>query len=75
MIRWLLIGIGAITVLSGIVTFLLPIPIGLPLILLGMPLLMRYSPLARGWILQFAKVSPRAHKYLSKIQIKQAGDK
>lgn len=68
LIRWLFIGVGGLTVFSGIVTFLLPVPIGLPLIMLGLPLLIRYSPRARGWILHYAKVSPTAHKYLSKIQ-------
>ncbi len=57
--------------LVGIVTFLLPVPIGLPLMLLGLPLLMRYSPHARGWILQCAKVSPTVHKQLSKIELLQ----
>jgi hypothetical protein len=40
---------GGLLVLAGLVTFWLPLPIGLPLILLGMPLLIRHSPHARYW--------------------------
>jgi uncharacterized membrane protein YbaN (DUF454 family) len=67
-LKWILISIGALTVFGGFLTFWLPIPVGLPLMMLGVPLLLRYSPHARAWILQLAKVSPKIHRLLSKIQ-------
>ncbi|MDJ0741562.1 MAG: hypothetical protein QNJ91_17760 [Gammaproteobacteria bacterium] len=44
-----MIASGALLVLLGVVTFWLPLPIGVPLILLGSPLLLRHSPRARRW--------------------------
>lgn len=42
-----MITIGGGLVLLGLLTFWLPLPIGVPLMLLGMPLLLRHSPHAR----------------------------
>ena len=43
-----MIASGGLLVLLGVVTFWLPLPIGVPLILLGAPLLLRHSPRATG---------------------------
>jgi hypothetical protein len=47
--KWTMIVIGALVVLLGLVTFWLPLPVGLPLLLIGVPVLIRYSPHARRW--------------------------
>jgi len=47
LLKWIFITTGAFSVFSGVLTFWLPVPIGLPLILLGTALLVRHSPRAR----------------------------
>lgn len=47
--KWMMIVTGASSVVAGILTFWLPLPIGLPLMLLGATLLARHSPRARLW--------------------------
>jgi len=64
MTRWLLISFGGICTLSGMITFWLPIPIGLPLMLLGVPILIRSSPRSRKWILRLLRRYPWLHKKL-----------
>ena len=53
--KWTMIAIGVLVVLLGLVTFWLPLPIGLPLLLIGIPLLIRYSPHARRWWAQLRR--------------------
>ena len=48
--KWFLIAVGACASIAGLVTFWLPIPIGLPLLLIGTLLLTRNSPRARLWL-------------------------
>jgi len=48
---------GATSVGAGILTFWLPLPIGLPLMLIGATLLGRHSPRARRW---FTRMRERA---------------
>ena len=48
--KWILIGLGTLAALAGLVTFWLPLPIGLPLLLVGGALLGRHSPHARLWM-------------------------
>ncbi len=47
--KWLLIVVGGTLILAGLITFWLPLPIGLPMVLLGLPLVLRHSPHARSW--------------------------
>lgn len=47
-IKWLMIPLGTTFVVLGGVTFLLPLPIGLPLLLFGSLILIRYSVVARS---------------------------
>lgn len=67
MLKWLLIAVGTISVIGGLITFWLPVPLGVPLFLVGVPLLMKYSPHARYWILQLARGHPRIAAYLEKL--------
>lgn len=48
--KWIFISLGGLSVFSGIITFWLPIPIGLPLILIGLALIARHSPTGRRGI-------------------------
>jgi hypothetical protein len=49
--KWSMIVTGGLLVLLGLVTFWLPLPIGIPLMLLGAPLVLRASPHARRlWV-------------------------
>ncbi len=47
--KWLFIVVGGTLILAGLITFWLPLPIGLPMVLLGLPLVLRHSPHARSW--------------------------
>jgi len=49
LLKWLYIGFGTLTLIGGLITFWLPLPIGLPLMMIGTPLIMRHS--ARGRLL------------------------
>jgi hypothetical protein len=69
LMKWLLLAFGSITVFSGLLMLLLPIPLGIPLLLVGVPLLMRYSTRARGWILRMARRSPKLHRLLVQIPV------
>ena len=55
LIRGSLALLGAILFIAGLLTFWLPIPIGIPLMLVGMPLLFRNSPLARFGFIKLAR--------------------
>jgi uncharacterized membrane protein YbaN (DUF454 family) len=57
--KWSFIVIGGLLVLLGLITFWLPLPIGVPLMLLGAPLLLRHSPHARAWWAQLRDRLPR----------------
>jgi uncharacterized membrane protein YbaN (DUF454 family) len=48
--KWIFISLGGLSIFSGLITFWLPIPIGLPLILVGLALIARHSPTGRRWI-------------------------
>jgi hypothetical protein len=65
--KWLLLALGGITVFSGLLMLLLPIPLGVPLLAIGIPLLMRYSSRLRKTILHFAERFPRLHRLLVQI--------
>lgn len=71
LMKWLLLAFGSITVFSGLLMLLLPIPLGIPLLLVGVPLLMRYSERARDWLLHVARRWPKLHRLL--VQIPAAG--
>jgi hypothetical protein len=73
MLKWLLISIGAVSVLGGMITVWLPLPLGLPLLMIGTPLLIKYSPHARQLIMSLARHNKHIHKYL--IQIQQVNDR
>ena len=67
MLKWLFISFGSVSVLSGILTFWLPLPIGIPLMLFGTALLARYSPLARRQISRAVQRYPHTLGFLRRL--------
>jgi hypothetical protein len=59
MLKWLLITLGCLSLFSGMLTFWLPLPIGIPLILMGTALLVRHSPHARQQIMRLVRRYPQ----------------
>jgi len=52
MLKWLYIGFGTLTLIGGLITFWLPLPLGVPLIMIGTPIIMRHSVRGRRWMLR-----------------------
>jgi hypothetical protein len=73
--KWLLIALGGITVFSGLVLLILPIPLGMPLLIIGVPVLMRYSSRMRRIILNLSSRFPRIYDVLSQIPVAPDGDR
>jgi hypothetical protein len=65
--KWVFLAVGGITVFSGLMLLLLPIPLGIPLLAVGVPILMRYSTRMRDLILSKARRFPKLHEFLSRI--------
>lgn len=65
--KWCGLGAGLLLVLAGMLTFWLPIPIGLPLILLGMPLVLRNSPVASRMMLSIAANRPQLRRLVRRL--------
>lgn len=59
LLKWLYIAFGTLTLIGGVITFWLPLPIGMPLMLIGTPIIMRHSPRGRRWILRLTRRFPR----------------
>ena len=58
LIKWLMIIISILLLIIGLVTFPLPIPIGLPIFLFGIAILLRYSSEAKKALLRLSKGYP-----------------
>lgn len=80
--KWALITAGIVFIAAGVITFWLPIPIGIPLLLLGLPLVLKNSPHGRRWLIYagrhgFPKLYHSLHqrirtkKYTDKRQINE----
>jgi len=66
-LKWLYIGFGTISLFGGMLTFWLPLPIGIPLMLLGSALLIRYSPTAKRQLARLVMRYPRTLGFLSRL--------
>jgi uncharacterized membrane protein YbaN (DUF454 family) len=64
--KWLYLTIGTLSIFSGLITFWLPVPIGVPLVLIGAPIIMRHSPTGRRWILHSLRRFPSLRKRIKK---------
>jgi uncharacterized membrane protein YbaN (DUF454 family) len=71
-LKWIFFSLGTISVMGGVATFWLPLPIGLPLLLIGVALLMKSSPSVRNKILQLASSHPRLARFLEKKRLEQS---
>jgi hypothetical protein len=67
LLKWIFITTGVFSVFSGVLTFWLPVPIGLPLILLGTALLVRHSPRARALAWELSARIPGLRKILKNV--------
>lgn len=66
--KWFYIILGSLSILAGLITIWMPIPIGIPLLLMGLPLLMRYSPNGRKWIIKLAHRYPKLKSLLNRFK-------
>ncbi|MES9832789.1 MAG: hypothetical protein ABW139_11185 [Candidatus Thiodiazotropha sp. DIVDIV] len=60
--KWIYLSVGALSILAGLITFLLPVPIGVPLVLIGAPIIMRHSPNGRRWLMLLLRRFPVLRK-------------
>ena len=67
MFKIILIGVGLAFLLAGLLTFWLPLPIGLPLAVVGAVLLTRHSPHARNWLLSASSRIPPLQRALKRM--------
>ncbi len=70
--KWLYLSIGALSIASGLITFLLPLPIGVPLLLIGTPIIMRHSPSGRRWIMLLLRRFPALRKRIKEQEARIA---
>lgn len=68
-IRWLMVLIGSMIVIAGLLTLLLPIPVGLPLLALGLFILVRHSQIARYAVIKAARRHPGLRRLLRRLQL------
>ena len=69
--KWLMIFVGILLLIVGLLTFPLPLPIGLPIFLVGIALLLRYSSDAKRLLLRLSKRHPRMRNLLNRLRAKQ----
>jgi hypothetical protein len=68
LIKWLMIFVGMLLLIIGLLTFPLPLPIGLPIFLVGIALLMRYSSDAKRRLLRLCKRYPLLRVLLNRFR-------
>lgn len=69
LVRWLMVLAGIVIVITGLLTFVLPIPIGLPLLALGLLVLVRHSQVARYLMIKAARRHPGLRRLLRRLQL------
>ena len=68
LIRWTALALGAAAVLLGLVTFWLPLPVGVPLVFFGGLLLTRHSMVARRAVAGASRRYPRVRGILRRLR-------
>lgn len=68
LIKHFYIALGYISLSAGLMLFLLPIPLGIPLIALGIMLLLRYSAWFRRGFLYWYRREPRLRNLLWRLR-------
>ena len=71
--RWLMVSVGMLIALTGLLVFILPIPIGLPLLALGLFILVRHSQVARYVMLKAARRHPGLRRLLRRLRLLDQG--
>lgn len=69
LIRWLMVLAGIVIVIAGLLTFVLPIPIGLPLLALGLFILVRHSQVARYAMIKAARRHQGLRRLLRRLRL------
>jgi hypothetical protein len=70
LLKWLMILLSVLLLMIGLLTFPLPIPVGLPLFVLGIALLVRHSSDAKRILLRMSKRHPLLREALNRLRIK-----
>lgn len=65
--KWLTLLLASLTILSGAITFWLPIPTGLPLLMVGVTMLIRSSPRARRKLHHLSRCHPVLQRLLRRL--------
>ena len=60
--------LGGLSIVGGILSFPLPLPIGLPLMIVGVSLLVKASPRTRNYIYTLAMRYPKYFRYFKFIE-------
>ena len=68
LLKWLYISFGTLSILGGLITFWLPVPIGVPLMLIGTPIIMRHSVHGRRLLMRLARRFPMLERYLERYR-------
>jgi hypothetical protein len=68
--KWLMILFSGMLLLTGIITFPLPIPIGLPLLMVGLAIMVRHSSDAKRYLVKLSRRIPLLHRILDKRKTK-----
>jgi hypothetical protein len=68
LLKWPMIFLGVFLLIIGLITFPLPIPIGLPIVLLGIALLVRYSCDAHRLLSRLGKRHPLLGELLTRLR-------
>jgi hypothetical protein len=68
--KWLIILFSAILLVTGLITFPLPFPIGLPLFILGLTILMRHSSDVKRYLVKLSRRYPLLHRMLDRRNTK-----
>ena len=69
-----MIFIGILLLIIGLLTFPLPLPIGLPIFLVGVVLLLRYSSDAKRILLRLSKRHPPLRNLLNRLRPKASNE-
>ncbi|MCG6967550.1 MAG: hypothetical protein LJE59_13675 [Chromatiaceae bacterium] len=72
-LRWLTVFTGCVIAVAGLLVFILPIPVGLPLIALGLFILVRHSQVARYTMLKAARRHCGLRRLLRRLCLLDSG--
>lgn len=71
-IQWLYIALAYVGLVAGAILFVLPIPLGAPLLIISFAVLLRHSPKFKRWFLQLYRQTPRLRDLLRRFRRRKA---